>query len=1187
MGRSALSALLLFLGASFVHAQDNPAGTQLFQSGRLFFVQKNYSKSIQQLNEALSADPTAGYQADARLLLTRAYLETGQAEPARREAERLIREFPRFSGLDSTWYYRAEATFRLGQPGAAADLWELMASSFPLSPLSPGSLLKAGRIQKDLQQYGEAKRVFLRLINDYPNVPEQLDAQSDLGDLLYFLDEFESARQRFQSIVNHPQASSAAILAARLRLAEIYLNLKDPGSAETSLKNAVVTDAYRNRFDFVNAQILIQQNQWEKGLPLAETILNREQPEPGVFPRYAFLMARTYRRLQKYSQSIDWYLKVLPVSKSDQRQFSARVEAAMVLVKAGDTTRALSLVIDANRLYPAQQTPQSLVLEARLSDLTGNHEEAFSLYKRFLDTYKDHPEADRVRYEAALVAWNSLKLRSLAIDLLTPLLVGDESSSLKDDAAWLTGLLYLESGFTGDAFRIWDRFPQDFPGSDFQAAIRSVIDTLTIPRLNTRDFTSGMADLVSNLNPSNPKGTIHFGIGKLIYSTGIYLTTAATHLRSSIESTDLSPSQREEALFMLAMLTFELGNHDESLKLIQSYLQQFPNHPRAPSLQSMFLEMRIDRSRPDELPDIERLIALHQNINTRALLTLRLEQHRSAIDPESNLITRLRMIDTTPLNEETTGKLRRILSAQLAEKGDTSAAIRIWQDLSRSGIPADAEWGLRELIRCGPGFFPVQERFELLTRYLNRFYYSSTADLLRIQWLETALEAGKTSVAAEWCNQFVAGERLFSNDQSTVELAYYTRARALQSENPAEAMKILREYLETFPDGKFLAESYRTMALISRQTGDLELAASYFKLSNVYSLGRTGTSPEIADLYFSNGDYRQAIREYTALMNLLSEPELTTIQLKIASAYYRLQNPGLADKMEKQILQKNPSVDVRAGLAVERADYQIGMQQYAAAISTLDGVIKTFAGSVWIPRALLKKCKALELDGKSDQAVVIYQDLIRDYPTSEIISDVYLSLGNYYFRKEAYDKAITNYKIIIDRYPTPVDRFQSALNNLIIANEKYGFYDRALEDLKVYIDRFPQDPEILDKKIKVGILLQKTGNHLQSITYLSQLLQGTDGGLKAEITYYLGETWFAKGDYLKAVEIFSDIETIRGATEKLDWISPAQYMTGQAWEKAGDKEKALAAYTRIVKRAGVDPIFKKAAQKEINRLKGT
>ncbi|NUQ82901.1 MAG: tetratricopeptide repeat protein [Bacteroidetes bacterium] len=1186
MGRSTLSVLLLFLSAGFLHAQDHPAGTQLFQSGRQLFIQKNYSRAIQQLNEALSADPTAGYQPDARLLLTRAYLETSQPEPARREAERLIREFPRFNGLDSTWYYRAEATHRLGQPGAAADLWELTASNYPLSPLSPVSLLKAGRIQKELQQFDQARRIYLRLINDYPNVPEQLEAQSDLGELLYFLDEFEAARQRFQSIVNHPKATPAAIQSARLRLAEIYLNLKDPGSAENSLKNATITEAFRNRFEFVTAQIFIQQNQWEKGLPLAESILAKDPPDPAVYPRYAFLMARTYRRLQKYSQSIDWYLKILPVSRSEQRQFTARVEAASVLVQAGDTARALSLISEANRLYPGQQTPQSLVLEARLTDLTGKYETAFSLYKQFLEIYKDHPEADRVRYEAALLAWNRLKLRSLAIDLLTPLMVGDQSSALKDDAAWLTGLLYLESGFTGDAFRIWDQFPNTFPGSDYQAAIRSVMDTLTIPKLNTRDFTSGMADLVANLNPSNPKGTIHYGIGKLIFSTGIYLSTAASHLRNSLGSTELSPAQREDALYMLAMLTHELGNHDESLGLIQSYLQQFPNQPRAPELQSLYLEMRIDRAETREITDIERLISLHQDPDLRALLTLRLALRRSMTEQNQDLIARLKAIETTRLKDETAGQIKKVLSTRLAAAGDTSGAIRIWQDLSRSGLSADSEWGLRQLIGCGPGFFPVLERFDLLTRYLDRFYYSSIADQFRVQWLETALEAGKTSVAADWCNQFVAGERLFSNDQSMVELAYYTRARALQSTDPTAAMKILREYLENFPDGKFLAESYRTMALISRQTGDLELAASYFKLSNVYSLGKTGTSPEIADLYFSNGDYRQAIREYTILMNQLSEPDLTSVQLKITSAYYRLQNPGLAEKMEKQILQKSPSVDIRAGLATERADYLIGMQQYTAAIAALDGVIKSFSGSVWIPRALLKKCKALELDGKSDQAVVIYQDLIRDYPTSEIISDVYLSLGNYYFRKEAFDKAITNYKIIIDRYPTPVDRFQSALNNLIIANEKYGFYDRALEDLKVYIDRFPQDPEILDKKIKVGILLQKTGNHLQSITYLSQLLQGTSGGLKAEITYYLGETWFAKGDYLKAVEVFAEIESIKGATEQLDWITPAQYMTGQAWEKTGDQKKALDAYTRIVKRPGVDPIFKKAAQKEINRLKG-
>ena len=44
-------------------------------------------------------------------------------------------------------------------------------------------------------------------------------------------------------------------------------------------------------------------------------------------------------------------------------------------------------------------------------------------------------------------------------------------------------------------------------------------------------------------------------------------------------------------------------------------------------------------------------------------------------------------------------------------------------------------------------------------------------------------------------------------------------------------------------------------------------------------------------------------------------------------------------------------------------------------------------------------------------------------------------------------------------------------------------------------------------------------------------------------------------------------------------------MAGQSYEKMGKYDQAIGMYQQIIDRAGLDPTFKAAAEKEINRVK--
>ena len=167
----------------------------------------------------------------------------------------------------------------------------------------------------------------------------------------------------------------------------------------------------------------------------------------------------------------------------------------------------------------------------------------------------------------------------------------------------------------------------------------------------------------------------------------------------------------------------------------------------------------------------------------------------------------------------------------------------------------------------------------------------------------------------------------------------------------------------------------------------------------------------------------------------------------------------------------------------------------------------------------------------------------------------------------------------------PPDLVQSAMSNLIMTYKEMELYDGALELTRKYIERFPNDPDLIDKKIDLGVIYQKLGYYDRSILQLQSLIEAGNTNLEAELRYYIGEAYFYKGDYQQAILEFLKVPYLVTKKEKADWISTSYYMAGQSYEKMSKYEQAMTMYKQIIDRKDTDVQFKTAAQKEIDRVK--
>ena len=185
---------------------------------------------------------------------------------------------------------------------------------------------------------------------------------------------------------------------------------------------------------------------------------------------------------------------------------------------------------------------------------------------------------------------------------------------------------------------------------------------------------------------------------------------------------------------------------------------------------------------------------------------------------------------------------------------------------------------------------------------------------------------------------------------------------------------------------------------------------------------------------------------------------------------------------------------------------------------------------------------------------------------------------------EKYDSATIFYRFVVENADKP-QILIPAMNNLLACYEELGYYELAIGIARKYIEKFPNADDIIDKKIKIGVMYEMLGNYDLALSYFQKLLEEADKDLEAELHYYIGEVLYYKGEYEQAILEFLKVPYLVTKKTKIDWTANAFYMAGQSYEKMKKYDQAINMYQQIIDRPGIDPIFKAGAQKEIERVK--
>ena len=350
--------------------------------------------------------------------------------------------------------------------------------------------------------------------------------------------------------------------------------------------------------------------------------------------------------------------------------------------------------------------------------------------------------------------------------------------------------------------------------------------------------------------------------------------------------------------------------------------------------------------------------------------------------------------------------------------------------------------------------------------------------------------------------------------------------------------------------------SLMAMTLFGQET------ARYTEINKAYKAGND---------FFAKSLYNQAQQQYAQILNLtrqVSEPEWVEIKMRSELNYARAAVRLQQEKSEMLILDfvKAYDPDPIANEAVlEAATYYYDQKEYQKAIEFYALVDVNNLPALDQKDVLFKSGYALFVRQKWSAAKSYFERLINDRTV------VYYYPSNYYhglthFYLENYDKALRSLKKAEDakQYKNHIPYY---ITQIQFAEQKY-------DEVIAYATPLLKKPSVKKKReltLLIGQSFFEKQEYTKALPYLERYAEITKK-MSKETFYQIGYLQYQSGNYGKAIEHFTEVSTV-----KSEMGQNALYLLGDCHIKLNEKNDARNAFA-AASRLDYNPDTKSDAQ---------
>ncbi|MEE9543386.1 MAG: tetratricopeptide repeat protein [Thermodesulfobacteriota bacterium] len=223
-----------------------------------------------------------------------------------------------------------------------------------------------------------------------------------------------------------------------------------------------------------------------------------------------------------------------------------------------------------------------------------------------------------------------------------------------------------------------------------------------------------------------------------------------------------------------------------------------------------------------------------------------------------------------------------------------------------------------------------------------------------------------------------------------------------------------------------------------------------------------------AELHLSRGEYLEAIKKHTELINRYPASPLAPESLfKKGHIYYRyLSEIEMAVKTYNELAYLYPESPKLANAAIDKGEIYSALGEHWKAVKEYEWLLKNAgSGEGEAYRYLI----AMEYFKMNDfrQARIEFAEIVQKSGASELLPEIHFRVATSYYLEGKLPESLTAYKLVIKLFPDHPLAHESKVN-ISQVHADAGRLNEALVELKkLKRDGGHPDPELIDMRIKL------------------------------------------------------------------------------------------------------------------------
>ncbi len=1177
--------------------------------------------------------PDSPQLAEARLMLARAYRQSGRCDLAVPAYETFYLEYPdRFLNAANARRERAACLAEQGQYLLAARSYEELQRRFSTSEFAASALIEAAANYTRAENLRQAEAAYGRLLANYARSDQAHLARYRLAQLHFAAGRAAEAQQLLGQIAaakpSPSLAPSALLLGGRIAL---FMGNRETAekqfkALERRFPRAAQTDsAYLDRADYLSNSRLFSQagDAYQRAFNKIDDRSLKESALLGLADarRQSHQTREAIAHYDKLSAMLQpghpAYLKAQlgrAIVLGQAEQFARAVGLLQGLIQTGDSPEAVSALRELGTLYKRRgDSSDSLRLLTFGEGIAAFHSRAITWYRRYLQEADGAADANAVRFELAAL-YASISYYEEAISLYRQLASGQDEVATK--AQFALAQTFEQSGQPRAALREYVAFLELFPADRQTEAVRQRIEylrqfTVLDPAGLNRALQKAWLDELSGKS----RQLVQLAVARVLFSHRDFVAAAQSFKHYATAYPD--DSYNDEAQYFLAESLLQLARQRQleaqpasadslralALREYRILTEQSPTD----STWAQRTRLSLIKLEAEDRPDSLRLLTLEERI--AAFVAEYPEGRGDHLDQAllqlGDARRQLGATDTTWFDGAIAAydQLRRLSSNSplvphalygkslcLVQKGQHRTAAdlleRVLRDYPNSPLTAPVLFELGH-IRL------AQERTQEAIARLQelRWGYPAFSQRRAVQKLlgDTYFQLGQYAAAIELYQPLVSNSTI-SDDRGPIlrriGRAYHHLNRY------GEAMETYRQILAEEPNPVGLDSIYFAQAVLQLRLGGEDDAFRLFrKVGREFASSGLATeaSARAGHIAFARQQYKQAYQLYQPL---LKQSEDSLIHGQAVLSLFRLKRIEAGSKAAKRFAKRfKEETEWRQHFRVEEGSYYLQAGNYKKAYELFQEVEKqggTWAddGAYWMAITLWKRNKATPSEEGAAFALEAISRFVREYPTSPQVADAYLRLGDYHFSLHNFLQAAGAYKHALNAPEVSSDQAQDALWKLLKSYQSAHEYEAAHQVADQLLSQYPEHPKAIEVQLELGIILKNKGQYAQAIEQLDELLsqQLLDGNSASEARFYIGESYQNMGEYRKAIQAYYKV-SYHGSQGLSMWITSADFQRARCHESLGEHATAMTIYERITRREGGQSPQGQLARERIDALR--